>query len=80
MIQSMSRKGNSIDNGLMEGFFGILKSEMVYGHEEEFDPLDDLEMAIDQYIDYYNNIRIKSKLKGLTPVQYRNQSLNLLAN
>ena len=80
MIQSMSRKGNSIDNGLMEGFFGILKSEMFYGHEEEFEPLDDLEMAIDQYIDYYNNIRIKSKLKGLTPVQYRNQSLNLLAN
>ena len=53
---------------------------MFYGHEEEFEPLDDLEIAIDQYIDYYNNIRIKSKLKGLTPVQYRNQSLNLLAN
>lgn len=45
-----------------------------------FETLDDLEMSIDQYIDYYNNKRIKSKLKGLTPVQYRNQSLNLLAN
>ena len=80
MIQSMSRKGNSIDNGLMECFFGLLKSEMYYGQETKYKTVDALAGAIDEYIDYYNNKRIKSKLKGLTPVQYRNQSLSFLAN
>ena len=68
---SMSRKGNSPDNGMMKFFFGILKSEIFYGYEKNCKSLDDLELAIINYIDYYNNKRIKVKLKGLSPVQYR---------
>ena len=60
---SMSRKGNSPDNGMMESFFGILKSEMFYGYEKSFQSLKQLEQAIVDYIDYYNNKRIKVKLK-----------------
>ena len=71
---SMSRKGNSPDNGMMESFFGILKSEMFYGYEKSFQSLNQLEQAIVDYIDYYNNKRIKIKLKGLSPVQYRTKS------
>ena len=71
---SMSRKGNSPDNGMMESFFGILKSEMFYGYERTFKSLKQLEQAIVDYIDYYNNKRIKVKLKGLSPVQYRTKS------
>ena len=71
---SMSRKGNSPDNGMMESFFGILKSEMFYGYENTFQSLEQLEQAIVDYIDYYNNKRIKVKLKGLSPVQYRTKS------
>ena len=71
---SMSRKGNSSDNGMMESFFGILKSEMFYGYEKTFHSLEQLEQAIVDYIDYYNNKRIKVKLKGLSPVQYRTKS------
>ncbi|VIU63160.1 integrase core domain-containing protein [Streptococcus pneumoniae] len=71
---SMSRKGNSPDNGRMESFFGILKSEMFYGYEKTFKSLNQLEQAIVDYIDYYNNKRIKVKLKGLSPVQYRTKS------
>ena len=71
---SMSRKGNSPDNGMMESFFGILKSEMFYGYENTFHSLEQLEQAVVDYIDYYNNKRIKVKLKGLSPVQYRTKS------
>ena len=71
---SMSRKGNSPDNGMMESFFGILKSEMFYGYEKTFKSLNQLEQAIVDYIDYYNTKRIKVKLKGLSPVQYRTKS------
>ncbi|AJD71092.1 putative transposase OrfB [Streptococcus pneumoniae] len=71
---SMSRKGNSPDNGMMESFFGTLKSEMFYGYEKSFRSLENLEQAIVDYIDYYNNKRIKVKLKGLSPVQYRTKS------
>ena len=71
---SMSRKGNSPDNGMMESFFGILKSEMFYGYEKTFHSLEQLEQAIVDYIDYYNNKRIKIKLKVLSPVQYRTKS------
>ncbi|WP_461250437.1 IS3 family transposase [Streptococcus parasalivarius] len=60
---SMSRKGNSPDNGMMESFFGILKSEMFYGYEKIFKSIDHLEQAIVDYINYYNNKRIKVKLK-----------------
>ena len=71
---SMSRKGNSPDNGMMESFFGILKSEMFYGYEKTFHSLEQLEQTIVDYIDYYNNKLIKVKLKGLISVQYRNKS------
>ena len=71
----MSRKGNSPDNGMMESFFGILKSEMFYGYEKMFHSLEQLEQAIVDYIDYYNNNKhIKVKLKGFSPVQYRTKS------
>ncbi|HEN6827588.1 TPA: integrase core domain-containing protein, partial [Streptococcus agalactiae] len=60
--------------GMMESFFGILKSEMFYGLEKSYKSLDDLEQAITDYIFYYNNRRIKAKLKGLSPVQYRTKS------
>ena len=71
---SMSRKGNSPDNGMMESFFGILKSELFYGHEKTFKSLNLLAQVIVDYIDYYNNKRIKVQLKGLSPVQYRTKS------
>ncbi|WYW07856.1 IS3 family transposase [Fusobacterium nucleatum] len=75
ITQSMSRKGNSLDNGLMECFFGLLKSEMFYEQEEKYKTLEELQEAIEDYIYYYNNKRIKEKLKGLTPASYRSQSL-----
>jgi len=71
--QSMSRKGNCLDSAVAENFFGILKSEMY--HTEMFKNADDLIANIKEYIDYYNNERIKLKLKGLSPIQYRNQAL-----
>lgn len=73
--QSMSRKGNCLDNSPMENFFGKMKNEMFYGHEYEFETLEQLQKAMEEYIDYYNNKRIQVKLKGLTPCQARNQSI-----
>ena len=58
---------------MMESFFGILKSEMFYEYEATFHSLEQLEQAIVDYINYYNK-RIKVKLKGLSPVQYRTRS------
>ena len=75
IIQSMSRKGNCLDNSPMENFFGKMKNEMFYGHEYEFKSLEQLQKAMEDYINYYNNERIQVKLKGLTPCQARNQSL-----
>ena len=74
ITQSMSRKGNCLDNSPMENFFGIMKKEMFLGKEYIFQSLNELEAAIHEYIEYYNYKRISLKLKGLTPVQYRNQS------
>lgn len=74
LIQSMSRKGNCLDNASMESFFGILKSECFYG--KKFKSVEELEQTVKEYIYYYNHERIKVKLKGLSPVQYRTQSLN----
>ena len=71
---STSCKYNSPDNGMMESFFGILKYEMFYGYEKTFQSLEHLEQAIVDYINYDNNKRIKIKLKGLSPVQYRTKS------
>ncbi|MBO9155433.1 IS3 family transposase [Chitinophaga sp. MAH-28] len=70
--QSMSRKGNCLDNAVMENFFSILKSELFY--LQQFTSIKELKNAIDKYIRYYNNDRIKLKLKGLSPVQYRTQA------
>ncbi len=75
IIQSMSRKGNCLDNCVMENFFGKLKCEMFYGHEYEFNTIEELKQAIEEYIAYYNNERIQTRLKGLTPCQARNQAL-----
>ena len=75
MIQSMSRKGNCLDNAAMESFFGILKSEFYY--TKKFTDADAFITELKEYIWYYNHERIKTKLKGLSPVQYRNQSLFL---
>ena len=57
--QSMSRKGNSMDNGMMENFFGLLKTEMFYDQEDKYQNIDELILAIDDYINYYNHDRIK---------------------
>ena len=73
--QSMSRKGNCLDNSIMENFFGLLKSELLY--LREFDSMEEFRVELERYIDYYNNKRIKAKLKGLSPVQYRLQSLSV---
>lgn len=67
--QSMSAKGNCYDNAAMESFFGILKNEMFYG--SHFDSIDHLQAAIRRYIRYYNHKRLKAKLNGLSPVEYR---------
>ena len=75
--QSMSRKGNCLDNSCAENFFGILKSELYYIKEKEYKNIEELEKDIIEYIEYYNNRRIKSKLKGMSPVQYRIHSLHV---
>lgn len=72
IIQSMSRKGNCLDNAMMESFFGILKSELFY--LQEFKSIGDFDNELENYIYYYNNDRIKTKLNGLSPVKYRTQS------
>ncbi len=73
LTQSMSRKGNCLDNAVAENFFGLLKTEMYHGHQ--FNDAEELIKKIEEYIEYYNTKRIKEKLKGLTPVEYRNQAL-----
>lgn len=70
--QSMSRRGNCLDNSPMENFFGLLKQEMYYG--EEFESIEELKNSIIKYIDWYNKERIKTKLNGLSPVEYRQQA------
>lgn len=69
IVQSMSRRGNCLDNAVIESFFGTLKSECYYLNE--YKNVDDLKRGIIGYIDYYNQLRIKEKLGGLSPVQYR---------
>ncbi len=72
ITQSMSRKGNCMDNGAMENFFGRLKDEMFYG--EKFESVNAFIDELKRYIEYYNNERISMKLKGMSPVQYRTHS------
>ena len=73
VFQSMSRKGNCLDNSLMENYFGLLKQEMYYGEDRvSYATL----KKIDEYIYFYNNDRIKEKLSGLSPAAYQNKTLN----
>jgi putative transposase len=73
LVQSMSRKGNCHDNAAMESFFAVLKSEFFYLNK--FTSVEQLKAGIADYIDYYNHDRIKLKLGGLSPVQFRTQHL-----
>ena len=72
VIQSMSRKGNCLDNSMMENFFGLMKNELLYVND--FDSIDEFEIALKEYIDWFNNKRIKLRLNGMSPVQYRAHS------
>ncbi len=67
--QSMSRKGNCLDNAVMENFFGLLKSELLY--LQKFESVDHFRKELEEYINYYNNKRIKTALNNMSPVQYR---------
>ena len=71
--QSMSRRGNCYDNAVMENFFGHLKSELLY--LQEFESMEHFKQELIEYIDYYNNRRIKARLKGLPPALHRQQAL-----
>lgn len=70
--QSMSRKGNCLDNAAMESFFGTLKSEFFY--LKRFASVEELKAGLDEYIHYYNHHRIKLNLNSLSPVAYRTQA------
>lgn len=72
IVQSMSRKGNCYDNAIMESFFGIMKNELLYLQDWKSD--DEFKKALREYIHYYNNDRIKLRLNGMSPVQYRTQN------
>ena len=73
--QSMSRKGNCLDNAVMENFFGLLKSELLY--LQTFQSMENFKQELIHYLDYYNNHRIKIKLKGLPPALHRQQALSV---
>lgn len=73
IIQSMSRKGNCLDTAMVENFFGIMKSELLYA--EEFESLEVFMKALEEYIDSYNYKRIKSRLNGKSLVKYRTLSI-----
>lgn len=69
IVQSMSRKGNCLDNAMMENFFGLMKNELLY--LREWDSVEQFSKELVKYIRYYNNDRIKLRLNGKSPVQYR---------
>jgi putative transposase len=69
ITQSMSRKGNCLDNAVIENFFGILKTELLY--LQEFESIEHFIRELHDYIHYYNNKRMKQKLKDMSPVEYR---------
>jgi putative transposase len=72
--QSMSRKGNCLDNAVIENFFGMLKSELLY--LQEFQSIEHFKQELIEYLDYYNNRRIKAMRKGLPPAMHRQQALS----
>ena len=71
ITQSMSGKGNCLDNAMVASFFGVLKRDMFYGKEFKYKSYDELKNAIEEYINYYNNVRRKHNLNGMTPSSYR---------
>lgn len=71
--QSMSRVGKCIDNGPMEGFWGIIKSEMYY--LRKFGSYEELRAAVEEYIDFYNTRRPQERLNGLAPMEFRNKTM-----
>ena len=73
--QSMSRKGNCLDNAVIENFFGLLKSELLY--LQKFESMEHFKAELIDYLDYYNNRRSKAKLKGLPPALHRQQALSV---
>ena len=73
--QSMSRKGNCLDNAVIENFFGLLKTELLY--LQEFESMEHFKQELIEYLDYYNNRRIKTKLKDLPPALHRQQALSV---
>ena len=74
IVQSMSRKGNCLDNSPTENFFGRLKEEIYYGKEDTFKSLKDIKLKVMKYIDYYNNERIVTRLRNC-PVKFRNSCI-----
>jgi putative transposase len=78
IVQSMSRRGNCIDNCIMETFFAVMKREMFYGHEKEFDTFEAFTDAVRKYIDYYNGRRISEKTKWMPPLMFREASMSEL--
>jgi transposase InsO family protein len=75
MVQSMSRVSRCIDNGPMEAFWGMLKSEMYY--LRKFDSYEELESSVTEYIDFYNNGRYQKRLDCMTPLEYRQYLSNI---
>lgn len=73
IIQSMSRKGNCLDNAIAENFFGHFKEEFL--RQRTFTSIAEFKKELDLYIHWFNHERIQLKLKGLSPVEYRTQSL-----
>ena len=71
--QSMSRKGNCLDNAVAENFFGHFKEEFL--RQRTFTSVNQFKTELDAYIHWFNHDRIRLKLKGLSPVDYRTQSL-----
>jgi len=74
IVQSMSRKGNCLDNAIIENFFGTIKSELFY--LKKYRSVNELRKEIIEYVNYYNNDRIRLNLKGMSPIEYRVHALN----
>ena len=75
IVQSMSRKGNCLDNAIIENFFGVVKTELFY--QKKYGSIKELKNEIIEYIKYYNHERIKTNLNGMSPAQYRAQYIQI---
>ena len=74
VVQKLRQRGNCLDNAVIENFFGLLKSELLY--LQEFQSMEHFKQKLVEYLDYYNNRRIKAKRKGLLPAIHRQQALS----